>query len=265
VPEVVGPCNGAQDLCDRRFDQIAFATTHNSMSNEDDNWLNPNHRHGIQKQMQDGVRAFMLDLHYWEDQVMMCHWICAMGSTLFGMKPLETALAEMKQFLEENPGEVLVIIFESYVSASDVEAVFDAAGFSERVYSHSQGRPWPTLSRLIASGKRLVVFSDDESTTADWHHPVWDHCWETDYDIQGVEQFNCEVNRGSTDNDLFILNHFISNPHASEEWAAQANEFDVLYSRATGCFEDTGQLPNFITVDFYSIGDVMAVVEQLNK
>ena len=265
VPEVVSSCNGSEDLCDRRFDQVAFATTHNAMSNADDNWLNPNQQHGIERQLQDGVRALMLDLHYWEGQVMLCHFVCAMGSTLFGMKPLVTALSEIKQFLDENPGEVLIIIFESYVDAEDVEAAFEAAGFAGRLYSHRRGQPWPTLRRLIASDERLVVFTDDENSTVDWYHPVWDFCWETDYDIQGPAQFSCEVNRGSKDNDLFILNNFITDPYASEEWAAEVNAFDFLDSRATQCFEETGQMPNFVTVDFYSIGDVMAVVDRLNQ
>jgi len=265
VPEVVGPCNGSQELCDRRFDQVAFATTHNSMSNEDDDWVTPNQKHDMPTQLQDGVRAFMLDLHNWEGQVMLCHFMCVAGSTLLGMKPLETALVEIKQFMDENPGEVLTIIFESYVDADEVEKVFEAAGFSGRLYSHRRGQPWPTLGRLITSGKRLVVFSDNAAGGADWYHPVWDYCWETNYDIQGLAQFSCEMNRGSQDNDLFILNHFISDPYASEESAAQANAFDVLYPRAAGCLEETGRMPNFIAVDFYSIGDVLAVVDRLNQ
>ena len=265
APEVVGPCNGSEELCDRSFDQVAFATTHNSMSNQDDDWVTPNQKHDIVRQLQDGVRAFMLDLHNWEGQVMLCHFMCVAGSTLLGMKPLDTALSEIKQFLDDNPGEVLAIIFESYVDAGDVEAVFEAAGFSGRLYSHRRGQQWPTLGRLIASGRRLVVFTDDENPNADWHHPVWDHCWETDYDVQGPAQFSCEPNRGSPDNDLFILNHFITNPQASEDWAAQVNGFDFLHPRAAGCFDETGQMPNFITVDFYSIGDVMAVVDRLNQ
>jgi hypothetical protein len=265
IPEVVGPCNGSEELCDRRFDQVAFATTHNSMSNADDDWVTPNHRHGIERQLRDGIRGFMLDLHKWEGQVVLCHFMCVAGSTLLGMKPLDTALLEIKQFMDDNPGEVLAIIFESYVGADDVEAVFETVGLSERMYSHRRGQPWPTLGRLIASGKRLVVFSDDDTGTADWHHPVWDHCWETDFDIQGPGQFSCEMNRGSADNDLFILNHFITDPYASEEWAAQVNTFDSLHPRATQCFEETGRMPNFIAVDFYTIGDILAVVDRLNQ
>jgi hypothetical protein len=265
VPEVVGPCNGSEDLCDRPYDRVAFATTHNSMSNQDDDWLYPNHQYGIERQLQDGIRGFMLDLHYWEGEVMLCHGICAFGSTLFGMKPLETVLAEMKRFIDDNPGEVLTIIFESYVDAADVMEVFDAAGLAGRAYSHTRGRSWPTLRKLLVSGKSLVVFTDDEDGSSGWYQPVWDHCWETDYDVQSVEQFSCEVNRGTRDNDLFILNHFISNPHPSEERAAEINVFDFLYPRAVRCFEESGKMPNFVAVDFYATGDIVEVVEQLNR
>lgn len=35
-------CNGHAALCDRRLDQVAFAATHNAMSNAEDGWLAPN-------------------------------------------------------------------------------------------------------------------------------------------------------------------------------------------------------------------------------
>jgi hypothetical protein len=265
VPEVTGPCNGSEDLCDRPYDRIAFATTHNAMSNADDNWVNPNQQHGIERQLGDGVRGLMLDLHYWEGQVMLCHGVCALGTTLIGMKPLGTALEEIGRFLNANPNEVLTILFESYVEAVDVEAAIEQAGLVGRVYSHHRGKPWPTLRKLLSAGKRLVVFTDDAAGAPGWYHPVWDYCWETSYDIQAVEQFSCAVNRGTRDNDLFILNHFISDPWASEDRAAEANAYDVLYPRAVQCFEESGSLPNFVTVDFYAVGDVLAVVEKLNE
>jgi hypothetical protein len=40
--------------------------------------------------------------------------------------------------------------------------------------------------------------------------------------------------------------------------------FDVLHARAAGCQTDTGQLPNFVAVDFYDHGDLFAVVDALN-
>ena len=265
VSEVVGPCNGSEDLCDRPYDQVAFATTHNSMSNSDDGWVKPNQHHGIKRQLEDGIRGLMLDLHYWEGFVMLCHYVCEMGGTYFGLKPIEEGLEEIGKFLDEHPGEVVTIIFESYVSAGDVEDAFNAAGLSKRLYVHKQGRSWPTLGSLIESGRRLVVFTDDDSGSPAWYHRRSVHCWETSYEVEGVQQFNCELKHGSMDNDLFLFNHFVTVPFSTEEAAAEANGFDLLYGRARDCWNETGRMPNFIAVDYYDLGDILTVVDQLNQ
>jgi hypothetical protein len=58
-------CNGHPELCDRRLNQVAFAMTHNSMSAADiPNWMFPNQERGIREQLEDGVRGFMIDVHY---------------------------------------------------------------------------------------------------------------------------------------------------------------------------------------------------------
>ena len=54
-------CNGHEELCERPLDQVTLAGTHNSMSNEDEGWLAPNQGFGISRQLQDGIRAMMLD------------------------------------------------------------------------------------------------------------------------------------------------------------------------------------------------------------
>jgi len=62
-----GPCNGSLALCERPFNQVAFAGTHNSMSNAADGWMLPNQQHGIDQQLDDGVRVFLMDTFAWED------------------------------------------------------------------------------------------------------------------------------------------------------------------------------------------------------
>jgi hypothetical protein len=65
VTSVVEACNGHPELCDRRFDQVALATTHNSMSAGDiADWMFPNQQKGIRTQLQDGIRGFLIDVHY---------------------------------------------------------------------------------------------------------------------------------------------------------------------------------------------------------
>ncbi len=62
---VVDACNGHPELCDRRFDSVALATTHNSMSAGDiADWMFPNQQKGIRAQLEDGIRGFLIDVHY---------------------------------------------------------------------------------------------------------------------------------------------------------------------------------------------------------
>jgi hypothetical protein len=62
---VMRACNGHPELCDRRLNEVAFATSHNSMSGADIvNWMFPNQNAGIPRQLEDGVRGFLVDVHY---------------------------------------------------------------------------------------------------------------------------------------------------------------------------------------------------------
>jgi hypothetical protein len=61
----IDACNGHPELCDRRLNQVVFATTHNSMSAADiPDWMFPNQERGIRGQLEDGVRGFLIDIHY---------------------------------------------------------------------------------------------------------------------------------------------------------------------------------------------------------
>ena len=64
-PGPVKNCNGYAELCDRTLDEVAFPATHNAMSAAElPGWFTPNQRRGIQRQLEDGVRAFLIDTHY---------------------------------------------------------------------------------------------------------------------------------------------------------------------------------------------------------
>ena len=109
-----------------------------------------------------------------------------------------------------------------------------------------------------------VVFTDFEGGSPAWYHPVWDFAWETHFSAQGPEDLTCEINRGDMRNELFILNHFLTAPLASERLAAQVNFNPFLLDRALECTEKTGQVPSFLTVDFYATGDLLEAGRTLN-
>ena len=255
-----GACNGSVALCDLRLDEVVFPTTHNAMSNVDEGWLAPNQPHPVVPQLKDGVRALMLDTHLDADGVpSLCHGNCA-----FGEKPLTEGLAEIASFLRCNPREIVVIIFEAYVTAAETDAAFHDSGLLDFVRVQPKGAPWPTLAELIAKDERMIVFTDDPAGTPDYYHPVWDYAWDTPYAAETPADLSCTVGRGDPASSLFIFNHFLTNPVADVKLAEQVNVNPFFIDRAEACAAEVNDLPNFVTVDFYTTGDLFAVVQKLN-
>ena len=58
-------CNGFAELCDRPLNEVAFPAAHNAMSAAKlSGWYQPNQRNDIRRQLDDGIRAFLIDSHY---------------------------------------------------------------------------------------------------------------------------------------------------------------------------------------------------------
>lgn len=255
-----GACNGSTALCDRRLDEVVFATTHNAMSNVDEGWIAPNQPHPIVTQLRDGARGLMLDTHPDAGGVpSLCH-----GSCGFGKKPLAEGLGEIATFLRCNPREVVVLIFEAYVTAEETDAAFQQSGLVDLVRAQPPGEPWPTLAELIEKDERLVALTDDPAGTPAYYHHVWDYAWDTPYAAETPADLKCEVGRGDPQNALFIFNHFLTKPTADVTLAEQVNHNPFFIDRAQACSGQMQDLPNFVTVDFYTTGDVFEVTATLN-
>jgi hypothetical protein len=58
-------CNGAAPLCARRLNEVIFAATHNSYAASDEpGWYFANQRYPIARQLDDGIRALLIDVHF---------------------------------------------------------------------------------------------------------------------------------------------------------------------------------------------------------
>jgi hypothetical protein len=203
----IAACNGSPALCDRRLDQVVFPTSHNSMGGADvAGWMFPNQDAGIEKQLEDGVRGFLIDAHYGEPvgdkvvtelhdeksamanyeaalgkqgmdavlrirdriagrergarDVYMCHGFCELGAL-----KLVPVLKDVRNFLVENPGEVLVIIIQDEgVLARDIERCFKQSGLIDFVYRGSARPPWPTLREMVETDQRVLVMAENDTT-----------------------------------------------------------------------------------------------------
>lgn len=253
-------CNGAESLCAKRFDELVVPMTHNAMSSAEEEWLAPNQTHAIPRQLEDGVRGFMLDTHYDDGEPALCHGFCSVGST-----PLDDGLRQFTDFLDAHPREVLTFMIENGVSAEDTAAAFAAADLLRYTYAHDPAEPWPTLEALIEADTRLVVFHQGGGTEPAWYMDGYAaYVWDNDYSAESAEDFTCDRLRGSTEHALYLMNHFLTAPLASPDLAEQVNHNPLLLDRARQCEAEAGQPVNWISVDFYDIGDVLETAAILN-
>ena len=261
--ETIDPrCNDHEELCARRFDEVAFPMTHNAMSNAEAGWSIPNQNFGITRQLDDGIRGLELDTYDENGEILLCHVLCGLGK-----QPLADGLGETKAFLDANPGEVVSIIFENYITHAQTAGAFDETGLIDFVYAHEVDAPWPTIGELIDADTRLIVFQEKlpQEPEYPWLMNFWDHAGETPFSFAAPEDFNCDPNRGDPTNPLFLLKHFLTTAVGGDPELAEMVNYNPLFiDRARQCEEERSALPNFVAVDFYDIGDLFAVVDALN-
>jgi len=289
------PCNGHAELCDRRYDEVAYATTHNSMASPDVVKVWPEQDGDLTAQLDAGVRALMIDTHYWRrvDSVadllasvdetsvpmsrpvaqavldtagslaearpgtFLCHNEC-----VYGGQPFVDALEEVGRFLDANPQEVVTLVIQDAITVEDTVAAFREAGVDDLVYD--QADRWPTLGELIERDRRLVVFAESDGGEPGWYADAWEAMQDTPYEFASADELSCEANRGRPDASMLLVNHWVSRLTPSRADAAVANRRDVLLDRARRCERERGMPVNFLAVDFYNIGDLVGVVDELN-
>jgi hypothetical protein len=269
------PCNGHAALCDRRVDEVAFAGTHNSMASAEAGFIPPNHTFGLRRQLDDGIRAMLLDTHYHTDdskpdvRTWLCHGFCELGKI-----PLHEGLRTLRDFLDERPREVLVLVFQDGIEPVDLAQAMTQSGLEPLIYAGPYGETWPTLGELVASNQRVIVTTESRGGPPVWHRRLWDLGWDTPYSFKGIEALevdggpddSCRHNRGTTDGSLFLVNHWVSTavglPDAGAAEAANAHDF--LLQRAQRCGALHGHIPNIVAVDQHHEGDVVGVVRALN-
>jgi hypothetical protein len=303
-------CNGHEELCDRTFDEVSYAATHNSMSVAGKRgWFLGEQGLDIVPSLDSGVRALLIDVWYGNDAgsgkvrtsarsyeealavaneelgpetvdaalrvidavapgeaggpeaLYMCHGLCETGATSF-----DDTLVDIRSWLATNPDEVLTIFVEDHVDAADVADSVLAAGLEDYLFTPIDGEPFPTLAEMIQRGQRLVVMLEKGDGRPDhpWLVNGFDFVQETPYDFSTVESFSCAPNRGVPDAPLLQINHWLNGFTSLVSDAELVNAADVLGSRVEQCREERGMQPNLVAVNYADIGDLLAVVDELN-
>ncbi len=199
-----------------------------------------------------------------DTSIYMCHTLCELGAT-----PLEDGLRDIREFLDKNPDEFVVVFIQDETTPQDTAAVFDRTGLTRYAYTHERDQPFPDLRELIASDERLLVMAESDARGGPpWYHNGFELTQETPYTFHSLEDLeppaSCRHNRGSPNDPLFLLNHWIERVNPSPGLAAKVNEPGSTCPPRRRCAAERGLLPNIVAVDFYDEGDLLGAVDILN-
>jgi hypothetical protein len=283
-------CNGSAQLCDRRYDQATYLTSHNAMSSNDRGFLAAAQDADLAGQLDNGVRALMLDLHYWTTPaeaepilagldartravlapllrnvqphagVWLCHELCQIGAD-----PASDQLASVGRWLAGHPDEVVTLILEDDVTPADVAATIHSAGLDHLLATPpADGKPWPTLRQMIDSGHRLAVFTQRAAPTTGPIRNFYQYAAETPFEADRVSALSCDPGRGAASAPLFLVNNWVTSTLPSRSAALAVDGRRVLLGRIRRCEQVRGLHATFVAVDFAQVGQPLQVVDELN-
>jgi hypothetical protein len=199
----------------------------------------------------------------------LCHSFCELGGTR-----LEEALRDLHDFLIANPGEVVVVINQDYVTPEDFVGAVQDADLADLAYRGPVTGRWPTLRQMIDSNQRVVFLAENHAGAAPWYRLAYDTITqETPVAFARPEQLigqaglaaSCETNRGPGTAPMFLVNHWTTtDPVPLPSHADEVNAYEPLMRRLRDCERIRHHVPNLVAVNFYRRGDLLRAVNTLN-
>ena len=298
------PCNGDVRLCDRSLGDVAFATTHNSMASTADGFVPPNQRRSMRDQLVHGIRAFQIDAYFGTPRkgrvytdlsgplrqaadlppsavrtaerihrrlgappagaaydVYLCHVFCEIGAVR-----MVDEMRAVREFLDAHRREVLVMVIEDYVPPDRILAVLRDAGLERELLPVDPSTPLPTLRHMIDAGTRLQVSLENGAAPPTLPNAFAGLVDETPFTFRRPRDLerssSCVANRGTAGAPIFQFNHWVT---PAEPVTARRVNTSLLRDRVVRCLRDRGRSPTLVAVDFAEQGDVLGVVERLNR
>lgn len=275
----------------RTLDQVTFLTAHNAYANGVDGgfappFVNffPNQTRGINQQLADGVRGFMLDIHQTPDGAILCHNSCTLVSRPVA---LWVDVQRMVDFLRSHPDQILTVFLEDYVDPGVLRSELARVnGLSDVLYRPDRTgvrqNGWPRVADLVAANQRLLIFTDhsrsaDEAAglTRDSFGVMYQREWTVENYWSmgsglGTSDWTCTSRWGDIPlthtepgfKPLFVMNHFRD---VTMSVTAQTDNTKLADRAQRFCQPAARKKPNFLAVDRYDLGNPASAVATLNS
>lgn len=283
IQQAPSVCNGSGALCNRSYSNITFIGTHDSAFVGSTSDPRVNQEKSVTDQLNAGIRYLQAQTHDLAGTLSMCHTSCLelyAGSLVDYLTPIKT-------WLDANPNEVisLLLVNGDNVNVSQFDSAFSSANLKDYAFVPSSSpailplSAWPTLSQLISTNKRLIIFLDAgaDTTSVPYILPEFSYYFETPYDVTDPSfgPATCNLDRpagSSPGGKMYIINHFLdqdilgvdipdNDKDSSTNAATGAGSIGAQASECEGVYD---RRPNVVLVDMFDRGNVFGAQRALN-
>ncbi|KAL9383064.1 hypothetical protein Peur_023387 [Populus x canadensis] len=249
------------------FNKYAFLTTHNAFAIDGypshtgiPRITVTNQEDRITEQLNNGVRALMLDTYDFRGDVWLCHSFKGKCYDFTAFGPAIDTLKEIEVFLSANPTEIVTLILEDYVQAPNgLTKVFADAGLMKYWFPVSKmpknGQDWPLVSDMVQNNQRLLVFTSIQSKEASEGIAYqWNYMVENQYGDDGMKAGSCPNRKESPPLDdrsrsLVLVNYFRS--ISMKKLSCEDNSENLINMLRTCDGAAASRWANFVAVNYY--------------
>lgn len=279
APTNTRPCNNYPEFCNRKYSNITEVGAHNSPFVRAGSAA-ANQQYPVINQLNDGIRFLQAQIQWPANATTGPPHFCHTSCDLLDAGPIMDWLTTVRDWVASHPYDVVTILFgNGNYSKPEVYAPYiESTGILQYVYTPPKAPmavdDWPTLSSMILSGQRVVMFLDYEAnqTAYPWLQDQMSNLWETPFDpVDPV--FPClqhrppGLSKPDAENRMYLMNHnlnvevsLLGNsilvPAVSELNKTNAAEGPgSVFWAAQNCMEAwDGHAPKILNVDYYNYG-----------
>ncbi|KAJ2992037.1 hypothetical protein NUW58_g2310 [Xylaria curta] len=284
-------CNNYVEFCTRKYSNITEVACHNSPFITPNN-IAANQQYDVTQQLNDGIRFLQAQIQ-WPKNATEPHF-CHTSCDILDAGPITDWLTTVKDWVAGHPFDVVTILLGNgnYSVPSLYAPYIEQSGILRYVYTPPYVpmnlTSWPTLTEMILSGGRVVMFMDymADQSKYPWLLDQFSQMWESPFDPVD-NSFPCDVQRppdlavADAQNRLSLINHNLNielSVLGAEVLVPARSELNIT-NNATGvgslgrsaenCRAQWGRPPNFLNVDYYNSGSypgsVFEVAARMNN
>ncbi|KAL9021357.1 MAG: hypothetical protein Q9185_001468 [Variospora sp. 1 TL-2023] len=296
-PANTQPCNNYPEFCARQYSNITEVAAHNSPFVVPNNAAS-NQALKVIDQLNDGIRMLHGQTHMINGTLFCCHTSC----DLLNAGTAESYFTDIAGWVRRHPYDVVTLLIGNadLVNVNDYAAPLQSSGLARYAYIPSEIPmgidDWPTLSEMILTQKRVVIFMDYNAnqTAVPYILDEFSHLWETpfsptDRNFPCIQQRPPGLSIEDAQQRMYLVNHNLNteltlagitilaatvsllnetnNVTGPGSLGETADDCTDQRHAAEGVVERWSRPPNFLLVDYYNVGagSVFKVAAELNN